>query len=327
MSKKTMVLGVGGMDGSHLTEQLLADGRTVVGVYRRSSVDNLARVAHLRDNTRLVLMQADLTDTAAVSGLLAGVRPDELYNMADMDHVAASTASPGYSLDVTGAAVGRLLEAVLAHTPATRVFLPVSALVFGRTWPPQHEGSPLDPLSPYACAKALVLHLARYHRTVNKLWVTVGIYFNHDSTSRSPHYLAHELARKALAVARGAATAVEVGDPEMHVSMGLAEEFMSITRRLMELDAPGDFCVGSPRSYSIGCLASHALRRAGLDGPNLSDKVKANRMLLRNGPQPTLFPREEGKLFTEAGRSPRHDALDVMDMLVDHYRGATEVHK
>jgi GDPmannose 4,6-dehydratase len=333
VTKRAVILGVGGMDGSHLADHLLAQGYSVVGVYRRSSVDNLSRIAHLQstsspahlcDPTKLTLVQGDLTDTGCMASILAGVRPDELYNMADMDHVASSTHSPGYSLDVTGAAVGRLLEAVLRHSPNSRVFLPISALVFGRTPAPQVEDSPLDPLSPYACAKAMVLHLARYHREINKLWVTVGIFYNHDSVRRSPHYLAHELARKALAVVRGEGACLEVGNPRMLVSMGLAKEFVEHVHRVMQLSAPTDVCIGSHEAFSIGNLAAHALVTAGLKDTNPTHAVKTNHTLLRTGPQPTLFPRKHNLLERLTGRTVSGNALDVMTMLVDHYRkGAT----
>lgn len=320
MSKRAVILGVGGQDGSYMADLLVGKGYEVYGVHRRSSVDNLSRIQHLLKQGKVIPIQGDLLDAVRIPCILKDLQPDELYNLADMDHVGASWNSFGYSLDVTGAAVGRLLEAVRQYSPKTRVFQPVSALIFGREPPPQNEQSGTDPLSPYACAKTFAWDLCRMFRDVHGLWVGVGIYFNHDSKRRNPHYLAHELARKAIDAVSGKNNGVlTVGDPNMQVCMGHAPEFMDVTWRVMQLPQPDDYCVGSPKPYTIGQLADRALQCAAWEGKH-EVKIVPDPSLLRPGPQPALYP-DITKVHKATGWGPKQDAMDIIDMLVEHYEG------
>ena len=163
MSKKALILGIGGQDGSYLAEILLEKGYEVSGMYRRSSTGNLKRIEHIKD--KVTSYQGDLLDQASLARILIDSKPDEIYNECDQDNVGYSYSAPGYSADVTAGAVGKLLEHVRLLLPEVRVFQPVSATMFGNSDTDiQNELTPLNPQSPYAVCKAAAYHWARYYR-------------------------------------------------------------------------------------------------------------------------------------------------------------------
>jgi GDPmannose 4,6-dehydratase len=279
---KALILGIGGQDGSYLADTLLAEGCEVHGLARRSSVDNLVRIAHIRD--KVTIYYGDLLDVPSLHRVIAHVRPDELYNEADQDHVGYSFGTPCYSADTTMRAVGALLEIVQAVDPAIKVFQPLSATMFGDTPPPQDESTPFKPQSPYACAKVGAYHLCRYYRYTHGLHVTTAIMYNHDSPRRGPNYLMHQICRQALAVQRDDREAVVVGSLRMAIDIGRAQDYMTFVPTLLRISPPSDYVMGTGAAYSVGQLAGCALSALGMP----ADRVREDPSLLRPGPQPQL---------------------------------------
>ena len=183
MTKRHLILGVGGQDGSYLAELLLERGTEVWGLHRRSSADNLWRL-RLSDAINLVkLVCGDVCDLPSLENAVRECQPHVVWNMADQDNVDASFACPRQAVDVTYGGVANVLE-VVKRRPI-RLFQPISATVFGRAPPPQNEVTTLDPQSPYACAKAAAWLLCKYYRECHATGVTCGVFFNHDSPRRA----------------------------------------------------------------------------------------------------------------------------------------------
>ncbi len=263
MSKRALILGIGGQDGSYLAEHLLEAGYDVHGLYRRSSGDNLVRLDPVRD--RVALHRGDLAEPQSVERVVRRVSPDEVYNLADQDHVGWSVDTPAYSSEVTAGAVGRLMETVLAVDPKIRVFQPISATVFGNHKGPQSETAPLDPMSPYACAKAHAWHLCRYYRRVRGLHVVCGVLYNHDSPRRGDDYMLQSVCRQAIEVATGLRERVLVGDPDGEVDLGYAGEYVTYFPKALAVEAPDDYVMGTGSTDRVGNLASESLRQVGRD--------------------------------------------------------------
>lgn len=252
--RRALILGVAGQDGSYLAELLLHQGYEVYGTTRRSSVDNLWRVAHLRD--RLILYEADLTDPLSVHHVMSlayegGEGPLEVYNMADQDSVGSSVMTPGYSVAVTAGGAGVVMEAAMTVCDlrhSIKVLQPVSATVFGRApaETPQTTETPLDPGSPYACAKAHAWHLARYYRRLG-LWVSCPVYYNHDSERRGPGYLLQR-------IARGEGL---TGDLDTTVDVGYAPEYVEAAWKMLQHPEPIDLCIGTGAPYPIRELVAY----------------------------------------------------------------------
>lgn len=315
--KRALILGVGGMDGSHLADLLLDKGYSVHGLYRRTSTGNLSRVAHLTG--RITLHCGDLTDTGSLYRVLREVQPDLLFNEADQDHVGTSFDMPATSVAVTYGAVCAVLEAVRRSCPECRVFQPASATMFGDAPPPQNEQTSLNPLSPYAVAKAAAYHAARMYRQVHGLWVATAILYNHDSERRGEGYLLHRIARQAVEVARGNADAVRVGDSTLRVDVGYAPEYADGICRIMERPAPDDYILATGEPWTLMALAVAAIDAAGAPGSTRlvgvgetfdRPDVKGRRVELVGN---------ANKARDLLGWRARSDAGKVLDRLVHHY--------
>lgn len=288
MTKRALILGVGGQDGSYLCDILLEKGYEVHGLYRRSSVDNLTRIAHVRE--RVTLHAGDVTDPSSQDVAFMRSSPHEVYHVADQDEVGHSFAAPGVAVAVTYGGTVNVLEAVRRCCPAARVFIPSSATVFGDAPPPQSESTPFDPRSPYACAKAAAYYAARMYREHYGLFVACGIMFNHDSPRRGGGYLLQRIARGQPLW----------GDTEAVVDIGYAREYMEAAWRMMQLDTPDDFVLGTGVGYRIKDLVEGV---KAWDFPNaglVADISKARRVL---------------------GFNPVHDAASVLEMIRNTERG------
>lgn len=315
---KALVLGAGGMDGSYLTDHLLSLGYEVHGLVRRASTDNLSRIRHALD--KIHLHKGDLCDGGAMHRLLMDVRPDEIYNLADQDHVGTSFDVPDYNMDVTCAAVGRLLESVRLVCPRTKVFLACSATMFGCAAAPQNEETPLDPRSPYAVAKAGAFLLARFYRKHYGLSVSTGILFNHDGPRRGGDYLLHRVVRGLLRIHGGdSAFRVQLSNLGLRADIGSAQEFVVGFHRLLQLAEPTDVCIGTGFSPSILSILATARAKVWED----SDECPTIHELYEELPSAGEIPHLKAdcaKLRKLLNWWPDKVTGVVVEELVEHYR-------
>lgn len=312
--KRALVLGIGGQDGSYLAEILLSHGYEVHGLYRRSSTDNLRNVRHILD--KIQLHQGDLLDSLSVSRIIRQVRPTEIYNEADQDNVGWSYSAPGYSYDVTGAAVGRTLEAVMQVDPTIKFFQPVSATMFGDVHPPQNESTPFDPQSPYACAKVMAYYLARYYRKAHGMFVCTAILYNHDSPRRTEDYLLNKIARSTTKIQKGLQDKIYLGNLDLPVDIGYAREYMEAAWKIMQLDEPDDFIIATGKTYTIQDLAQEALDHVGLDRLFHDGLIGLDERFYRPGKQPVLTG-DCSKAESAFSFKLEHDAKSLVKYLVD----------
>ena len=299
MTKRALILGIGGQDASYLADILLEQGVEVHGMYRRSSTDNLSRIRHCRD--KLHLHQGDMHDEGSVWRALEAARDDmvdgdtfKIYNEADQDSVNWSFHTPSLNYDITFAAVGRLFELIRWHCPFAKVFQPCSAMMFGNaTECPQTETTPFNPQSPYACAKVGAFYLSKFYRDVHGLHITTGILYNHDSPRRSEEYLLNKICRSAVRIKRGLQKELLLGDLDQRVAIASARECMDAVVRLLQLPYASDYVIGSNNSCKIGSIVSYALTGSlanFVDGMILGyeDRVKIDPKFSRPGKQQTL---------------------------------------
>ena len=255
---RALIIGIGGQDGSYLADTLLERGYDVCGIHRRTSTGNLKRIEHIKDRVRLY--KGDLCDTQSILNTISVVMPKEVYNLADQDDVGWSYETPGYTYEVTGAAVGRLLEGLSLMTHVPHFFQAISATIFGRASAPQCEETPLDPLSPYACAKSFALHLCRYYREMHGLYVNTAIFYNHDSPRRGGNYLLTKICKRAAEIRRGESDVMRIdGDLSQRVDIGYAGSYMEAVSDMMELGESTDLIIGSGRTYTIHRLVKIAV--------------------------------------------------------------------
>jgi GDPmannose 4,6-dehydratase len=328
--KVALITGIGGQDGSYLTRHLLTLGYEVHGTYRRSSVDNLARVRWYLDAGEIRVHMADLSDPLSIDRAVREVMPDEVYHLADQDDVRASKETPSYSMDVTARAVGSLLESVafmepsraMIGLPKCRVFVPITATIFGKAPPPQNEHTPHSPENPYAVAKLAALHLCRYYRSIG-VYVSCGIMYNHDSPLRGPGYLLQKICRAAVAQAawdskpRGKSPELALTNIDDCVDIGFSGDFVEAMEMILKQDTPDDFVVGTGRSCTLRYIVETAYKIAGVGYDNIT-ALLAN-TVDTNYRAETLIAGVT-KLKTATGWEARTSMTGLLTMIVERYK-------
>lgn len=272
-SKRALITGVTGQDGSYLTEFLLAKGYRVHGLMRRASTFSTARIDHLyqdphEPDVRLRLHHGDLTDGSAIARLIRQVEPDEIYNLAAQSHVAVSFNQPEYTGDVDGLGVVRLLEAIRESQVPCRLYQAGTSEIFGAAPPPQNEDSQCHPRSPYAAAKLYGYHLVRNYREAYGMHAVTGILFNHESPRRGETFVTRKITRAVAAIVAGAQDTLYLGNLDALRDWGHARDYVEAMWLMLQQDKPQDYVCGTGESHSVREFCELAFAHVGLDwGP------------------------------------------------------------
>ena len=255
--KKALILGVTGQDGSYLAEILLDKGYQVHGMVRRSATGNTRNIDHLIQDPKVFnhdffLHRGDLADSTSIFRIINSVKPQEIYNEADQDHVRWSYDMVGYSADITGAAVGRILEIIRQIDPKIRYFQPCTSNMFGMTATAmQNEATPFNPQSPYAAAKTFAYYLTRYYRQAFGIFASNAILYNHESPRRSPEYVTRKISQSVARIALGKQKKIILGDLSARIDWGYAKEFMEAAWQILQLDRPDDFVIATGEAHTV----------------------------------------------------------------------------
>jgi len=309
--KKALILGITGQDGSYLAELLLEKGYEVHGMIRKSATGNTKNIDHILD--KLVIHRGDLNDPQSVYNIINEVRPSEIYNEADQDHVGWSNSMPSYSYDVTGAAVGKILEMVRQIDKNIKFFQPVSSNIFGEADNPQTEETPLNPQSPYACAKAFAYILSRYYRKVHGMFVSTGIFYNHESPRRTEDYVTSKITKAVVRISKGLQKELHLGNLDAKIDFGYAKEYMEAAWKIMQLDESDDFIINTGELHSIKEFLEEAFRVVGL---NPDDYVKFDSKFARPGKIMALLG-DNSKAKNAFGFEPKIKFKELINILIE----------
>jgi len=257
--RHALITGITGQDGSYLAELLLAKGYEVHGIIRRASTFNTDRIEHLyvdpHLDSRLKLHYGDLSDGNALHRVLDEVNPDEVYNLGAQSHVRVSFDQPEFTVDVVGLGTLRLLEAVRSYRDSSgrqvRLYQAGSSEMFGSARPRQHEGTPFQPRSPYACAKAYAHYQVINHRESYGMFACNGILFNHESPRRGETFVTRKITRAATRIKLGLQDRLYLGNLEAKRDWGFAGDYVEAMWRMLQQDEPGDFVVATGVAVSI----------------------------------------------------------------------------
>jgi GDPmannose 4,6-dehydratase len=270
--KKALITGITGQDGSYLAELLLSKGYEVHGLIRRASTFNTRRIDHLyrdphgnSEEVRLYLHYGDVASPGSMVELIYDLRPEEVYHLAAQSHVRVSFDMPEYTGDVTGLGTTRILEAIRKSGIKTRFYQASSSEMFGSAAPPQNEGTPFEPQSPYAAAKLYAYWLARNYRQGYGLFVTNGILFNHESPRRGETFVTRKITRALAAIRAGKQDALYLGNLEARRDWGYAPDYVAAMWKMLQADHPDDFVVGTGESHSIRDFLEAAFGYANMD--------------------------------------------------------------
>jgi GDPmannose 4,6-dehydratase len=270
MTKKALVTGITGQDGSYLAELLLGKGYEVHGLIRRSSTFNTDRIDHLYQDphdpeARLFLHYGDLSDGARLVTLLLQIQPDEVYNLAAQSHVRVSFDEPEHTGDTTGIGAMRLLEAVRMAGLDCRYYQASSSEMFGASPPPQNEETPFYPRSPYGAAKVYAYWVTKNYREGYGMFAVNGILFNHESPRRGETFVTRKVTRAVARIRAGLDDAVYLGNLQAVRDWGYAPEYVEGMWRMLQADQPDDFVLATGGSCTVRDFAVAAFEHAGLD--------------------------------------------------------------
>ncbi|MBI2775688.1 MAG: GDP-mannose 4,6-dehydratase [Chloroflexi bacterium] len=271
MSKRALITGVTGQDGSYLAELLLDKGYEVHGLIRRSSQFNTGRIDHLyRDPhdapTRLHLHYADLTDSSSLIGKLQAVKPDEVYNLGAQSHVKVSFEIPEFTAETAAIGTLRMLEAVRTADWPIRFYQAGSSEMYGKVVEsPQSERTPFNPRSPYAISKLFAHYMTIDYREAYGLHASNGILFNHESPRRGGTFVTRKVTRGVAAIVKGEQQHLFLGNLDARRDWGYAKEYVEAMWLMLQQPQPDDYVIATGEMHTVRELCSVAFGLVGLD--------------------------------------------------------------
>ncbi len=270
MSRRALITGITGQDGSYLAELLLDRGYEVHGLIRRASTFNTQRIDHLyqgpdESSRTLVLHYGDLSNSERLTDLIYNLQPDEIYHLGAQSHVKVSFEMPQYTGEVTGLGVVRVLDAVRRSGIRTRFYQASSSEMFGQSPPPQCESTSFRPRSPYGAAKVYAYWMTVNYREAHGLFASNGILFNHESPRRGETFATRKVTRGLALILARKETSLSMGNLDARRDWGYAPEYVEAMWRMLQQDAPGDFVLGTGDSHSVTEFVDEAFSYAGLD--------------------------------------------------------------
>jgi GDPmannose 4,6-dehydratase len=263
-SKRALITGITGQDGSYLAELLLDKGYEVHGMVRRASTEKFDRIEHLRD--RITLHQGDLLDQRSLVDTLRAAAPDEIYSLAAMSFVAVSWIQPTLTAEFTGVGVTRLLEAVREVCPEARFYQASSSEMFGRVLEtPQTETTPFYPRSPYGVAKCYGHFITVNYRESYDMHLCSGILFNHESPRRGLEFVTRKITWHAAAIKLGQRDELRLGNLDAKRDWGYAKDYVEAMWLMLQQDTPEDFVIATGETNTVRRCVEVAFDQVGLD--------------------------------------------------------------
>jgi GDPmannose 4,6-dehydratase len=264
MSRRALITGITGQDGSYLADLLLEKGYEVHGMVRRSSTERFDRLEHVRD--RLTLHQGDLLDHRSLVDTLRAAEPDEIYNLAAMSYVHVSWIQPVLTAEFTGVGVTRVLEAMRETCPEARFYQASSSEMFGKVREvPQNELTPLYPRSPYGVAKTYGHYITVNYRESYGIYACSGILFNHESPRRGLEFVTRKVTNAAAAIKLGHQDRLLLGNLDAERDWGYARDYVEAMWLMLQQDEPEDFVIATNETHSVRELVERAFARVDVD--------------------------------------------------------------
>jgi len=254
--KKALITGITGQDGSYLAELLLSKGYEVHGIIRRASTFNTARIDHIyvdphQPHARLFLHYGDLSDSEQISNIIYNIKPDEVYHLGAQSHVRVSFDIPEYTGNVTALGTTRILEAIKRSGNNINFYQASSSEMFGNSPSPQNEDTPFRPRSPYAAAKLHAYWMTVNYREAHNLFACNGILFNHESPRRGETFLTRKVTRAIANILAGKQKVLYLGNLNAKRDWGYAPEYVEAMWKILQLDKPEDFVIGTGEAHSV----------------------------------------------------------------------------
>ncbi len=320
MTKRALVTGITGQDGSYLAEFLLGYGYEVHGLIRRSSTFGTERIDHLYEdphveNTRLFLHYGNLTDGNSLERLLGAIQPTEIYNLGAQSHVGVSFLNPVFTADTDALGTLRLLEAVRQLEHPVRYYQASSSEMFGKVAEtPQRETTPFHPRSPYAVSKVFAHWQTVNYREAYDLHASCGILFNHESPRRGETFVTRKITRAATRIKLGLQETLYLGNLDAERDWGFAGDYVRAMWLMLQQDTPDDYVIATGERHSVREFLEAAFSLVDLDW---NEHVEIDQRYLRPA-EVDLLQGDASKARTQLGWVPDVGFAELVDMMVAH---------
>ena len=312
MSKRALITGITGQDGSYLAELLLEKDYEVLGMVRRSSTVNFERIAHLQD--KITFVPGDLLDEISMIHILQQHRPQEVYNLAAQSFVQTSFGQPVLTGETTALGVTRLLDAIRLVDPEIRFYQASSSEMFGKVHEvPQKETTPFHPRSPYGVAKVYGHWITLNYRESYDLHATSGILFNHESPRRGLEFVTRKISHTVAQIKLGLVDELRLGNLDAQRDWGFAGDYVEAMWLMLQQDAPEDFVICTGETHSVREFCEVAFGHAGL---NWEDHVVIDEAFFRPA-EVDLLVGDAAKAEELLGWKPETSFENLVTMMVD----------
>jgi len=317
-NKIALITGINGQDGSYLTEFLLEKGYEVHGTLKRNSVaeNQTSRLENVYNQIKL--HYADLTDLSSLISVIQKVNPDEIYNLAAQSHVRISFDQPLYTANVTGIGTLNILEAVKLIKPNTKIYQASSSEMFGNSIDSdnyQRETTPMNPVSPYGCAKVFSYNICRNYRNSYGMFISNGILFNHESPRRGTNFVTNKVCKEAVKIKLGLTNELKLGNLDATRDWGHAKDYVRAMWEILQLDTPDDFVCSTGISHSVQDLCEYVFGKLELDWEKY---VKQDEKFLRPEELHNLKG-DPSKLVKATGWTHDYTFETMLDEMIEHW--------
>ena len=318
-NKVALITGINGQDGSYLAEFLLEKGYEVWGAIKRNSVaeNQTARLDNIYPQLIGKLQYADLTDLASLIALIQKCQPDEIYNLAAQSHVRISFDQPIYTAQATGVGVLNLLEAVRLTKPEAKIYQASSSEMFGNSIDDdgfQRETTPMNPVSPYGCAKVYGYNITRNYRNSYNMFVSNGILFNHESPRRGTNFVTNKVAKEAVKIKKGLSNELKLGNLYATRDWGHAKDYVEAMWLILQQPLPDDFVCSTGISHSVLDLVKYTFDKLELDWEKY---VKVDEKYLR--PEELTDLKGDSTKLRKLGWEPKYTFKSMMDEMIGYW--------
>jgi GDPmannose 4,6-dehydratase len=311
--KTALITGIAGQDGSYLTDLLLEKNYRVVGTVRDVQKARTRLAPQAVDRIQLVEASASLKTQEGFDRLVQEVKPDEVYNLSGLSYVPATANDPAVAAEEIAMSAIRLLQALRHHAPQARFYQACSSEMFGSRGPhPQNEETPLAPVSPYGAAKAYTFFSTVQFRDLFKMFATAGIFYNHESPRRPPHFVSRRITQGAARIKLGLDQKLKIGNLDAQRDWGFAGDYVKAMWLILQQNEPDNYVISTGKLHTVRDFVRIAFDEAGL---NWEKYVEVDQSLVRPLEQRPLVG-DNSKAFKKLGWKPEMSFEELVRMMV-----------
>jgi len=318
MKKKALITGIGGQDGSYLSEHLLDMGYEVHGIIRRHSVaeNQDSRINKITGN--IETYYGDLLDYPSLQRIVSTVQPDEIYNLAAMSHVRISFDVPSFTIQTNALGVLNMLEVYRNVCPSAKFYQASSSEMFGNSVDEdgnQRLTTPMNPVSPYGCAKVMGYNLVRHYRHAYKLHACNGILFNHESPRRGSNFVTNKVVKTAVEIKKGLRNQLELGNLDSSRDWGHSYDYVRAMHMIVNHHTPDEFIVATGRTHTVRDLCRYTFEALDMD---YKDYVVQNPKFMR--PEELKYLKGDSQRTRDVlGWKPKYTFESMLDEMIENW--------